>query len=231
MANTRVIARVDPLAELSPIDLSSAPRALLAVLHMSSFGLAVFNRRLTFVGVNPALAEMNGLPETAHRGKKISQVLGRVARKVAPLMKRVISTGQPIRGIKLSAKLPARREKSQWVEDFLPLADYGGKVRYVAALVCEVGLWAQRHNSRRRRSRRHTQSHTGGAALSPREVEIVRLLAKGRSNKEVSSILGISVKTVETHRTRILLKLDLKSLVDLVHYAFRNHLVEPSSIR
>ena len=55
----------------------------------------------------------------------------------------------------------------------------------------------------------------------------MRLLAENKSNKEVSSILGISVKTVEAHRARILLKLQLDSLVGLVHYAIRNRLVEP----
>lgn len=64
-------------------------------------------------------------------------------------------------------------------------------------------------------------------ALSSREREIVQLLAEGKSNKEVAAILTISVKTAETHRHRIMQKLGLKSIVDLVHYAIRNHIVEP----
>jgi DNA-binding NarL/FixJ family response regulator len=71
--------------------------------------------------------------------------------------------------------------------------------------------------------------HKGGASLSHglsgREREIVRLLAEGKSNKEVAATLVISVKTVETHRHRIMQKLDLGSVVELVHYALRNHLV------
>lgn len=62
--------------------------------------------------------------------------------------------------------------------------------------------------------------------LSPREREIVQLLAEGKSNKEVAGILNISVKTAETHRHRIMQKLELKSIVDLVHYAIRNHIAE-----
>jgi DNA-binding NarL/FixJ family response regulator len=61
--------------------------------------------------------------------------------------------------------------------------------------------------------------------LTPREREIVQLLAEARSNKEVASILGISVKTVETHRASIMRKLGITSIVDLVHYAIRNNLV------
>jgi DNA-binding NarL/FixJ family response regulator len=66
-----------------------------------------------------------------------------------------------------------------------------------------------------------------GGILTPREREIVQLLAEARSNKEVSTILGISVKTVETHRASIMRKLGISSIVDLVHYAIRNNLVSP----
>jgi len=63
--------------------------------------------------------------------------------------------------------------------------------------------------------------------LTAREREIVQLLAESKSNKEVSHLLGISVKTVQTHRATIMRKLGINSVVDLVHYAIRNHLVTP----
>jgi DNA-binding NarL/FixJ family response regulator len=62
--------------------------------------------------------------------------------------------------------------------------------------------------------------------LSPREREIVQLLAEAKNNKEIAAILGISVKTVETHRARIMLKLDLHSVVELARYAIRNKIVQ-----
>ncbi len=55
----------------------------------------------------------------------------------------------------------------------------------------------------------------------------MQLLAKGKSNKEVAQALGISVKTVETHRGHVMRKLNLHSITDLVHYAIRSHIVEP----
>ena len=67
----------------------------------------------------------------------------------------------------------------------------------------------------------------GAGILTPREREIVQLLAEARSNKEISTILAISVKTVETHRASIMRKLGISSIVDLVHYAIRNNLVSP----
>jgi DNA-binding NarL/FixJ family response regulator len=62
--------------------------------------------------------------------------------------------------------------------------------------------------------------------LTPREREIVQLLAEGRSNKEVAGTLRISIKTVETHRAHIMNKLHLHSVSDLVRYAIRNHIIE-----
>jgi len=64
-------------------------------------------------------------------------------------------------------------------------------------------------------------------ALTPREREIVQLIAEGRLNKEIAAILDLSIKTVETHRAAAMHKLDLKSSADLVRYAVRNHIIEP----
>lgn len=62
--------------------------------------------------------------------------------------------------------------------------------------------------------------------LSAREREIVQLLAEGKSNKEVAEVLGISVRTAETHRASILRKLNLDSVASLVRYAIRNKMIE-----
>ena len=64
-----------------------------------------------------------------------------------------------------------------------------------------------------------------GSRLTPREKEIVQLLAEGKSNKEAASVLNISVKTVETHRTNIMRKLRFHSVGELVRYAVRNNIV------
>ncbi|HYM08301.1 MAG TPA: response regulator transcription factor [Terriglobales bacterium] len=71
------------------------------------------------------------------------------------------------------------------------------------------------------------QTQTPSARLTVREREIVQLLAEGKSNKEVATALGISVKTAETHRTNIMNKLNLHSLSELVRYAVRNNMIEP----
>ncbi len=65
------------------------------------------------------------------------------------------------------------------------------------------------------------------AGLTPREREILQLLAEGRKNRDVGKALNISVKTAETHRARIMAKLGIESVADLVRYAIRNGLVAP----
>jgi len=57
---------------------------------------------------------------------------------------------------------------------------------------------------------------------TPRETEIISLLAEGKTNKEIAALLGITVRTVETHRSKIMHKLGLHSLVELIHYAMRH---------
>jgi len=63
--------------------------------------------------------------------------------------------------------------------------------------------------------------------LTPREREIVQLLVEGKTNREIATTLSISAKTVETHRSTIMRKLGLKSIVDLVRYAMRNGITYP----
>jgi len=62
--------------------------------------------------------------------------------------------------------------------------------------------------------------------ITAREREIVQLLAEGKHSSDVAKVLGLSIKTVETHRSNILRKLHCHSVTELVRYAVRNHIVE-----
>jgi DNA-binding NarL/FixJ family response regulator len=79
------------------------------------------------------------------------------------------------------------------------------------------------------RSRRQ-QGVKAGAATTPRETEIIRLLTEGKTNKETAAQLGITVRTVETHRAKIMLKLGLHSLAELIHYAMRQGIAKVQGI-
>lgn len=65
-----------------------------------------------------------------------------------------------------------------------------------------------------------------GIRLTPREREILQLLAEGNSNKAVAGLLNISPKTVDAHRTALMRKLKIRSLSELVRYAVRNKLID-----
>ena len=74
---------------------------------------------------------------------------------------------------------------------------------------------------------RAARADTPQPRLTPRERQIVQLLAEGKSNKEVASALDVTVKTAETHRSNVFRKLEIHSVAELVRYAIRNKIIEP----
>nr|WP_255534590.1 response regulator transcription factor [Chryseolinea lacunae] len=75
-------------------------------------------------------------------------------------------------------------------------------------------------------SARQTKQHLELTNLSKREMEVLQLVASGKSDKEVADQLFISTKTVNTHKMHILDKLGLKNTAELVKYAIKNELIE-----
>lgn len=74
------------------------------------------------------------------------------------------------------------------------------------------------------------RAHEEGAEfelLTPRELEVLKLIAEGHSSKEIAALLVISIKTVDSHRTNMLEKLGMRDRVDLTRYAIRRGLIEP----
>jgi len=63
--------------------------------------------------------------------------------------------------------------------------------------------------------------------LTPRERQVLQLIAEGKTTKEIAWLLGVSVKTAESHRTRIMQKLDIHETAGLVRYAIRRGLIHP----
>jgi two-component system, NarL family, response regulator NreC len=73
-----------------------------------------------------------------------------------------------------------------------------------------------------------TIEHRGGPSpeeLTPREIEVLRLLARGNTNRQIGDLLGISIRTVENHRSNLMGKLHLTSRVELVNYAEEHRLL------
>jgi two-component system response regulator NreC len=64
------------------------------------------------------------------------------------------------------------------------------------------------------------------SALTPREREVVKMIAEGNSAREIASLLGLSVKTVEAHRFNLMRKLDIHNRAQLVTYAIQKKIVK-----
>jgi DNA-binding CsgD family transcriptional regulator len=154
----------------------------------------------------------------------------------------VLATGQRVLNYEYSAKMPNRSEVGHWIVNYFPIKSQTGKIIRVCVTVSEVTKLKTLEESLRRRSRNpvHVDSALKGdstifagigesraGGLSPREREIIQLLANGKANKEIGAILDISVRTVETHRARIMYKLGLHSVAGLVLYAVRNNIIQP----
>ena len=80
-----------------------------------------------------------------------------------------------------------------------------------------------------RHGKENVSTGADSGRLTPREREVVQLIAEGESTKEVGTTLGISAKTAETHRATIMKKLDLDGIASLVRYAIRNHIIAACS--
>lgn len=72
----------------------------------------------------------------------------------------------------------------------------------------------------------NSRSDNSGPRLTLRERQVLQLIAEGKSTKDVASVLGISVKTAESHRTRLMQKLDIHETASLVRYAVRQGIVQ-----
>jgi diguanylate cyclase (GGDEF)-like protein len=151
------------------------------------------------------------LPEC--EGKDMESVLGHVNRFAEELGKQQLP-------VEISAG---------WAEYF------GGEEFRTLLLRAERALQSKKHNGNGQNA---TAIHASVLAnrqcesdalhkLRPREREVLKLLAKGKSNKEVAGQLGMSVRTAETHRAHIMSQLGVHSLPDLIFFALRNNIIEP----
>ena len=204
---------------------------LLHALNDSKVGVVICDRRMRYKALNESTAEIHNVPIGAHLGHYFHEILGNLADKVVPLWEEVFSTGQPSPNLEVTGTLPKRQHAGRWIENLFPLLDRRGRVAQVGCFVIEIpptssfvsGAASKAAPATDRQTSRPHQSQL--TPLSPREREVVRLVAEGKSNKEISSSLLISVRTVETYRARLMLKLQVTSTAQLVHYAIRNHIV------
>jgi PAS domain-containing protein len=111
---------------------------LLKTLNGSKIGLAIYDKGFHYVGVNSAIAIMNGVPPEEHLGQTAPEVIGRTARIIEARIDRVFLTGQPVYQHEFSAKLPMRTDIGYWVQDYFPIGDERDRVSHVGIFVIEV---------------------------------------------------------------------------------------------
>lgn len=101
-----------------------------------------------------------------------------------------------------------------------------GAIRQVQAGEIYFGSGVSKKFLQRSVNRSGLNPNLGRTKLSRRETEVLRHIAEGRSSKEIAEVLFISVRTVETHRSNILHKLELQNTAQLVRYAIKNKLID-----
>ena len=207
----------------------------LSAWNAAKIGVVISDRRLRYKALNHSAAEIHNLSINAHLGRPFHEILGNLTDKVAPLWETVFSTGRSLSNLQVCGKMPKRTQRGAWIVNLFPLKDKRDRVEQVGCFVTElsstwVPICACSEEPGEMLDGEKQISQTVGTSplipLSQREKEIVGLLAIGKANREISPLLGISIRTVETHRARIMKKLGTKSLVHVVYYAILNRLVD-----
>ena len=160
-----------------------------------------------------SMPELNGLEATRQILKALprTEVLVLTLHESEQLIRRVVESGACAYVLKSDAG-------RNLVEGVAALGQHKGFFSsQVATVIVESHLKGGKTTGRQNRNR---------DLLTPREREIVQLLAEEKSNKEIAATLSLSVHTVETHRSNIMLKLGTHSLAGLIHYALRNKIVQ-----
>jgi DNA-binding CsgD family transcriptional regulator len=209
-------------------------QTLLSALNDSKVGVIICDRRFRYKALNRTIAEIHNVPIAALLGHTFHQALGGLAEKVVPFWEKVFAAGKPLSNLEVTGQLPKRSGVTRWIENIFPLRDGKGRITNVGGFIIEITPPPIPSSPPASPTRKAT-SLTGNqpsrsdrcqrTLLSYREQEVLRLLAEGKSSKEISSVLAISARTVETYRARLMLKLDANSVVDLVYYAIRNRII------
>lgn len=222
-------------AGVLPLISSYFPRqALVSALDDSKVGVVICDRRMRYKALNESVAEIHNVPIEAHIGHFSHEILGSFAEKVVPLWEKVFATGVPLPNLEVTGHLPKRSDVGRWIENLFPLVDGRGRVAQVGCIVIEipppsppasVPATPAVHSTFVKGHPSSDPERSQLPSLSRREREVIQLVSEGKSSKEISAILAVSIRTVETYRARLMLKLRVTSSIQLAHYAIRHRIV------
>jgi DNA-binding NarL/FixJ family response regulator len=131
--------------------------------------------------------------------------------------------------------LLTRHEEAQYVTEALRAGVKGYVLKsqvttdlvHAIQQVCRGGIYLSPNISRAVVEAYLSKTELPGEPLTSRERQVLQLVGEGNSSKDVARLLGISAKTAESHRARLMRKLDIHETASLVRYAIRSGLVEP----
>jgi DNA-binding CsgD family transcriptional regulator len=118
--------------------LGDAEQFASGVFDSAILGLAIFDNRLRYVAVNDALAAIDGIPIEEHQGKTVRELFGNAALAIEPALDRVLTTGERISNLEVTATLPTRNAPGHFRTNLFPVKDASGIIAKIAVIVVEV---------------------------------------------------------------------------------------------
>jgi DNA-binding CsgD family transcriptional regulator len=170
------------------------------------------------VEVNRHLAALNGLSREAHFNRSICSVVPEVGPLLSQLVDRTLQTRLPITGLKFAARVPfISGPVRDWLGSFYPV-HFGNSAVGVAHTVFEVTEYSRVDAALAALAITFAEPLTDNA-LTCREADVLSLIGRGKTTKEIAALLSISTQTVGNHRKQICRKLNLHSTAELAAYA------------
>ena len=130
--------RNDAASFAVPESLKEWEELLQSQSQSSEVGLCVLDTDLRYVGINQAMAEMNGVAMQDHLGKTVREVLGDFVELIEPHLASVATTGQAVLNREVSAVLPTRAEPGHWIEHYVPIREPSGRVAQIGVVAIEI---------------------------------------------------------------------------------------------
>jgi PAS domain S-box-containing protein len=116
-------------------------------LPLVPIGTCFFDEELRYININPVLASINGLPVEQHLGRKFHELLPTYAAQYEPLLRQVLSTGEPILNLRISGEIPGEPGSyGYWLGNYYPIQVAKGKVTGIGVTIMEIARFKQTNN-------------------------------------------------------------------------------------
>ncbi len=130
--------RIDAASFAVPESLKEWEDLLRVHSRASKVGLCILDMDLRYVGINHAMAEMNGVSVQEHLGKSVREILGDFVELIEPHLANVAASGQAVLNREVSAVLATRSEPGHWIEHYVPIRDWRGRVAQIGIVAIEI---------------------------------------------------------------------------------------------